>query len=263
MTENLQTALNYLIHFLKAKHRRGHGVHSPRIFEFVSEVLFDKKKYDAYSFLLSIRDGLKHSPIAIAIEEAGAGSKKFKNDTRSIGEMLRTSSVRPKYAKLLYRIAQHYSPKTIIELGTSIGFSALCLAQGNSESRVISIEANKSLCNFARELFRANAIKNADILDGYFDSLLSEIEKKYPPPELVYIDGNHDYLPTLRYFNHFANYMKTGIILFDDINWSANMRKAWKKIIADKRTVVSLDLFQMGIVFLDRTITPGHYIIKF
>ena len=41
------------------------------------------------------------------------------------------------------------------------------------------------------------------------------------------------------------------ILVFDDIYWSKEMRQAWLEICADKRISLTIDLFKMGIVFIN------------
>lgn len=263
MKELMQSVYFYLGYLLKAKHRKGHGIHSPFVFDFVTKVLYDKTSTKKFMLFKQTRSELKKSNQSVEIEEIGAGSKKFGTKTRKIKDMACHSSVKPKYAKLLFRIARYYKPETSIELGTSVGLSALCLGAGHPAGSVISIEGNQALCEFAMKLFSRQSISNIKVIHGKFDDILPELGQNNSCPDLVYIDGNHDYEPTLHYFDHFAGQMNKGILIFDDINWSSPMRRAWKSIVADKRTVVSIELFQMGIVFLDNSISPGHYCIAF
>jgi hypothetical protein len=76
-----------------------------------------------------------------------------------------------------------------------------------------------------------------------FDERLKELEQD-SVPELVFIDGDHSYEATMKYFNYFSSRMKKGFLVFDDINWSAGMRKAWKG--RPQNRTVTIDLFYMG-----------------
>ena len=68
--------------------------------------------------------------------------------------------------------------------------------------------------------------------------------------DVLYIDGNHSYEATLRYFNLVKEYIKEDtIIVFDDIYWSEGMTKAWLEIKNDSIVSHTIDLFYFGLTF--------------
>jgi len=262
MVKEFSRSYNYLDYLLKSKHRHGHGIHSPFVFEFVSKVMFDKQVYPEYSYFNELRNHLANSRDKIPASTLGA-VKKDPGTERMIGELLNKSSVRPKFAKLLFRMIRHYKPKTVIELGTSIGVSTIHMAKGNPGSQVITIEGNNDICNYARQLFKKQNIKNIKAINGLFDDYLPYFEKNYSAPEMVFIDGNHTYEATLKYYDHFARLMQEGFLILDDINWSQGMKKAWHDILSGDANLTTIDLFFLGIIIKRKSLTPGNYIIRF
>ena len=68
--------------------------------------------------------------------------------------------------------------------------------------------------------------------------------------DLIFIDGNHRKIPTLRYFNLLKQHVHpNSLIIFDDIHWSKEMEEAWAEIKEDPQVKVSIDLYQFGMVF--------------
>lgn len=55
--------------------------------------------------------------------------------------------------------------------------------------------------------------------------------------------------------------MHKGFIIIDDIYWSLEMERAWSDI--KKESVVSFDIFSVGIIMLGELLTPHHYKIRF
>ncbi len=263
MINELHRSYHYLDYLVKSKHRKGHGIHPPFVYEFVSKVLFDRKTYPEYTLINSIINELKANKEVLSITNMGAGSDRFAGESRKISDLLSKSSLQPRYGKLLFRIANYYKPETIIEFGTSIGLSALYLAKGAPQARIATIEGDTSLCEFARSVFKKHQVGNIKAINGLFDEYLSYFEKNYPSPELVFIDGNHSYEATLRYFDHFSERIEKGFLIIDDINWSAGMHRAWNEIRNDSRAIVTIDLFSIGIVIIRKMITPGHFMIRF
>lgn len=94
-----------------------------------------------------------------------------------------------------------------------------------------------------------------------FPKLLSEIENL----DLLYVDGNHSHEATLAYFKlALAKKNTQSIFIFDDINWSKDMQKAWKEICSNKEVRLSLDFFHFGIVFFrTEQKEKEHFILKF
>ena len=48
MYSSFQLAKKYLHYYINAKNGKGHGIHSPFVFDFVVHVLNDTKKYECY-----------------------------------------------------------------------------------------------------------------------------------------------------------------------------------------------------------------------
>ena len=49
----------------------------------------------------------------------------------------------------------------------------------------------------------------------------------------------------------------------DDINWSDDMNKAWNDIIKDESVTISIDLYRMGILFFNPSLSKQNFILRF
>jgi predicted O-methyltransferase YrrM len=251
-----------IAHLFQIRYRKGHRVHSPSAFEFVSMVLFDKKKYSDYSLVEQLVKKLNNDTCFVDVEEHGAGSSVFTSNHRMVKKIARHAGTEKKTGRLLYRMARYYKPQFIIELGTSLGISTLYLAKGAGESGVVqTIEANESLVKIAQNNADKLSLKNIKFYTGKFDEVLNALEGSIQNNGLVFIDGNHTYEATLRYFNFFNQRIQKGFIIIDDIYWSCDMEKAWNEI--RHASAVSFDLFSVGIILKGEMLTPHHYKISF
>jgi hypothetical protein len=81
----------------------------------------------------------------------------------------------------------------------------------------------------------------------------------------LYIDGNHASEPTLRYFNLALAKKNAGsILIFDDINWSDDMQKAWRSVIAHPDVNLSFDCFHFCMVFFrSEQKEKDHFVLRF
>ncbi len=190
------------------------------------------------------QDFLKN-PKKITIQELGAGSRLKKSNIRKISYIARTSLTAPKYCILLKQIIEIYKPRKILELGTSLGIATLYMASASHKPQVITVEGATEIANLARKNFAENNL-NITLIESDFDTFFTQNTDIF---DMIFIDGNHTFDATLRYFDAVKKLNNNIIIVFDDIRWSKQMFAAWKKITSYPKTV-SIDLFRMGIVFL-------------
>jgi predicted O-methyltransferase YrrM len=247
-----QLAKKYLHYYFTASNGSGHGVHSPFVFDFITNVLKDKIKYDSYNKIEEQRKKLLANTTTIEIEDFGAGSAVFKSNQRIIKNIAATSLKPKKYAQLLFRIAQYYKPETIIELGTSLGITTAYLGSGNAGSKVYTCEGSKNIAAIAENNFDELGLKNIELIKGDFDQTVQPLLSRLNKIDLAFIDGNHRKEPTLEYFAQLLKHStNTTILIFDDIHWSAEMEAAWATIQSNPAVTLTIDLFFIGIVLIN------------
>jgi predicted O-methyltransferase YrrM len=243
---------------------RGHGIHSPFVFNIVLKVFRNKTQPDVVLRIESIRKRLIADKGTIMMTDFGTGAEIRKGNIKRVSEIARYSSVPEKYGKLLAGLANEFGNKAMIELGTSFGISTMYLASGNRSAVVYTLEGSDEVSEIAKKNFSEAGLTNIQILTGPFEKTLPELEKERINPGLVFIDGNHRKKPTIEYFNRMADLSdEKCVIVIDDIYHSPEMGDAWKEIKKDKRISVTIDIFRMGLVFFRRGITRNDYIIRY
>lgn len=251
MYNSLQLLKRYLGYYLTASSGKGHGIHSPFVYDFIKQVLRDKKENALFAPIEFRRNILIRDNRFIEVADLGAGSATNKRKKRKVADIARSSLKSKKYARLLYRIAKHYQPKEIIELGTSFGITTAYLASANSNSKIISCEGDAAIAGIARQNFAALGINNIELVEGDFAETLPMILSTAGPSGLYFIDGNHRKESTISYFRqiiHSSNSL--AILVFDDIHWSRDMEEAWTEVKTYPEVRLTIDLFFMGLVFL-------------
>lgn len=250
MYNSFELAKKYLQYWWHASNGKGHGVHSPFVFEFICKVLNDKKQYDCYTTIEQLRSQLLADKNVLTIEDFGAGSRTGATKQRSVQSIARAALKPRKFAQLLHRIATHYQCKHIFELGTSLGITSSYLASSSSAEKLYTLEGSAAIAQVASRNFNALQLNNIDQVVGNFDETFLPLLQTLPNIDLLYIDGNHRYEPTVRYFEQaFPHLHEYSIVVFDDIHWSREMEQAWNQVIADPRVTMSIDLFFIGLVF--------------
>lgn len=254
----------FLLYFkFLLRSRNEHSVHSPFVFQLVTEALYESKiekdKWDTY---LRIKKKLLSNKDSIQVNDYGAGSKSLKSDTRKISNIIKTAGISNKRARILFHLINYLQPNSILELGTSLGLSTSIMAIAKPSSKITTIEGCKNTLYHANESFIDNKITNIKSILGTFDDVLSTILKK-DSFDLIFVDGNHSKEATIRYFEMLLDSTHNDTcIIFDDIYWSSGMKEAWNYIIKHPKVKVSIDTYQWGIVFFRKEQQKEHFTIR-
>lgn len=264
MYSSFTVARKYLHYWLSSSNGKGHGIHSPFVFEFVTKVLNDKTRYPAFEQIEKLRRKLLTDKTPVPVEDYGAGSVQGIG-SRSVSTITRNAAKSPKYARLLYRMVQYYKPQYIIELGTSLGISTCYLAAAGKDAVVVTGEGNFVVASMARNNFESLDLHNVRVIVGNFDNTLPEMVRSAPHVDLAFIDGNHREEPTKKYFRELLlRQSESSIIIFDDIHWSHEMEAAWEFIKNHEAVMLTVDLFFIGIVFFRPEFkVKQHFTIRF
>lgn len=265
MYSRFRLAAKYINYFLEASNGRGHGIHSPFVFDFVTNVLNDSRSFYAYRDIETLREQLLHNKIKVEVEDFGAGSVTGESKHRSIGSIAQSAAKSRKLSQLLFRIVHYYKPDTIVELGTSLGISSAYMAAANPKARVITIEGAPSLAKLANRHHEILQLHNIEIICGNFEDTLADMLRRIGTVHLAFVDGNHRRDPTIQYFEQLlTKAIPQSIFIFDDIHWSREMEEAWRAIQGHQAVTATIDLFFIGIVLLRPEFrSKQHFIIRF
>ena len=246
----LKIARKYFHYYLTAANGKGHGIHSPFVYEFVREVLNGTPDKTGHAAVEALRRQLQTDGRMLLIEDLGAGSASGAGRERSVGEITKRAAKPEKLGQLLHRMARFYGPKTIVELGTSMGLSTAYLSLGAPGSKVFTIEGSDAIAGVAEENFRRLGLDHIELYRGNFDDVLEKVLTRTGLVDMAFVDGNHRLEPTMRYFNMLLERSAANsVLIFDDIHWSTEMEAAWDRIKADPRVYLTVDLFFLGLVF--------------
>lgn len=253
----IEARAHYLRH---ARHLKGHGIHSPYIFRWLTCILYEHKPFYAYQSLQQIRKQLKNDKSTIRLNGYGTANQRI----TTIKSIAKSACSRRKYAELLFRIVNSIDAQNIVELGTNLGLTTLHLAMPNDKAKVTTFEGECELIKFSKNLFASKNMQNITLVEGNINDTLPLFLEKTKPLDFVFFDANHAYKPTIKYFEMCLKHAHSqSIFVFDDIHHSPEMEKAWKEIQSNPKIRVTVDLFQMGITFFNNDLQKQDYIVLF
>lgn len=172
----------------------------------------------------------------------------------------------PKPALMLYLLTRAIKPQNVIELGTNVGISSsyigAALKANGENGKLTTLDASPYRQRLAKEIHHNLGIENISYVEGLFTDTLDKTLRDIGSIDLAFIDGHHQYQPTLDYFEkilEFAN--KDAMFVFDDIRWSSDMKKAWLQIQSDSRLGLVVDFSSIGVCVRRQKTISQQYVI--
>ncbi len=265
MYNSFQLVAKYLHYYFTSLNGKGHGTHSPFVFEFITKVLNDKTVFPEYKTVEQLRRRLQKDKTVINVEDFGAGSSVSKTNSRTIASIAKHAAKSPRLAQLLFRMVRKYQPNNILELGTSLGITSAYLTLAKPDAKLQTLEGAGSIAAVAKKNFGEIGLKNVHLTEGNFDNTLPGVINNSPLLDFVFVDGNHRQEPTERYFSQVLPCLHNdSILVFDDIHWSREMEAAWNTIKNHEKVRCTIDLFFLGIVlFREEFREKQHFSVRF
>jgi predicted O-methyltransferase YrrM len=257
-------AVRYLKYMLLSRHRKGHGIHSPFVFDLVSRIFRNKIDHDIVCSIEKVRKSLISDRRSIYVRDLGSGKGSLKTSFRKVSDIAKYSPVPFKYGVLLSNMAAEFGRPFIVEFGTSFGISTMYMAASCTDATVFTMEGCPAISEIANQNFKTAGLNNIKLLTGAFDEILPEITNHGKKPGLIFIDGNHRREPVLSYFRKMAEISDSRtVIIIDDISFSKEMAEAWNEIKGFENVTLTVDIFRMGIVFFREGLNHKNYIIRY
>jgi len=126
----------------------------------------------------------------------------------------------PEVGRFLGILARATGARLIVEIGTAIGYGALCLARGAPEARVISIDTDPERLAVARGyLERAGVADRVELIEG---AALEVLPRLPGPFDLAYVDAvKKEYR---RYLDQLVPKLRVGgVVALDNLLWKGRV----------------------------------------
>jgi len=257
----------YLKHFFTAWNTTGEGIHSPYLFRLVRFVLRDENAYYCFADIERQRQLLLQCKDILDVVDYGSqGSAEGTHVQRRVCDIARNHLESPKVGQMLFRLVNFMTqeqkvPLQIIELGTSLGITTSYLASVDSRNKVTTLEGSGEVLKKAKNVWKALKLENIEWHEGNIDYTL--FKRARINIDLAYIDANHTYEATLRYADYLLpKISEKGVLIIDDIHYSKQMERAWEELKQDKRVTTSMDLYHVGLLFVNTCFLKRHYRIR-
>jgi len=237
------------------------SIHSPLLFKTYRELFdFISAKNHLDLDIEECRKSLLDSDEVIEVLDLGAGSKKVNTRKRKVSAITEYSTSSRKISQLLQYFCSLTPAVQVIELGTCVGLNTKYLAR-ETNGCLATFEGAKELARIASSNLTESNVK---IVVGNISDTVPEYLSKIDLVDFAFIDANHTYSSTLSSFNLLLKKVHSGsIIAIGDIHWSLQMKSAWNEIIELPQVRLSLDFYEVGILFFEFPGQKEHYVLDF
>ncbi len=224
MYSSLKKLVKYVTYWLTAANSKGHGIHSPFVFQFVTDILNDDRFFYAFE----------------TIEQANKQQQRFK-----------------KYNRLLFKIVDYYQPKTVLYIDESITNTLFYLAQANSNTPVFSFVNNNSQQKKDVQINPAIAINNV----FFYEDISAIPTNEY---QLVFINTCNEGDLQNYFQLVLPKLTAQSIVIINNIHAGEQLESVWHHLQQHNSVTLSIDLFQLGLIFFrPENKIPQHFTIKF
>lgn len=257
MSDKFFQAKAYLSYWLDAVDE--HSLHSPFYFDFYTRVVKKNREAEPLEKAEKLRAQLIRDKRVLNGTDPGSGS----STKREIGRIAQTSMSPLALSTFYSATIEYFKATKVIELGTSFGINTLYLAS-KSDRSVTTFEGSAEIADIAKLTFEFSESKNIQLVEGNIDQTFKQYLQSIRKFDLILIDANHRYEPTMRYFNLLMPKLQENtVVILDDIHYSREMEKAWRELKSHKLVYGSADLFRCGILFFDPSLNKQHVILQF
>lgn len=210
------------------RHRCGYGVHSPSDFFLVTSVVYERWPFYAYSPLHHLRRVVAFLP-----------------------------HYREKVDRFLFRLVNHLQPSLLVEIGTGSGMSTRYMSEACASMKVYTLADRREEAVDRIFSSKGNIIYLTEEVLGTLERLKCEGIR----PDLVHIGDTLYYREAVEALLPLVDNHTCFIIGHPYAD--AAKKGWWKELIADERTGVTFDLYDVGLVFFDKKRAKEHRIINF
>lgn len=249
-----------LLLYRKVRYRKGHGVHSPFAFNFITKVIDERAAFYCEHDIELTRKKISYTEQIFYLPAVnGQEEQNF-----SPHQIIEKVAIKPKNGALLIRMANYFKPRNILQIGEAAGFSTLYLSSYSSDVQVVVLEEHKGRAALCRAVFEKHKATNIHLQEGsYYDTLpvaLSEAGLV----DFVYLDFlNSPQLNTYVIEQCLPRLHDQSVLVVAGIKTSKEKKEFWKHLCFRPEVSVTVDVYEFGIVFFNKKLYKRNYIVSF
>ena len=248
--------ISRLYYFKRARHRRGHGIHSPFLFRLITTVIEGKRNNPDFKPFKSLKKeaiGLLRSKTVPGLETLFAQHHLSVSKPR---KLYRKIVLPLHYLMAIFRLLRFFQPNNIFIYGPDFGITNAVFCLASSKSTIYHIEEDPIFQRFSEDL----SLKCNILSYNYIHDISN------PSFKVEFSLINHPFDPILSrkiLQNRIDEHGTDDVVIIRGIHESKEMESVWTDSISSTEVRVSLDLFEIGIVLFRKGLQKEDFILKF
>ena len=227
--------------------RKGFGVHSPFLFDLITNVIEETYHYYAFDDIASVRLQLLQNEQLIQY-----GDRRI-----TVKKAVQRYGISQKEGMFLFRLANHCKPQTILSVGSSMVLAPLCLTRYDSSVRCITLEREQDVAEVARHFLKHPAFT---IKTGSYQALIPESIGELQRIDCVFIGKDAGVYDWDMVFEQCASSIcDTTFFVLDGIRSSTGKQQYWTQFRQHPRVTVAIDLYDLGLLFFQPKLHKMFY----
>ena len=222
----------------------------PFAFDLITNVIEDTCAYYAYQDISLIRNQLKQNNKFIH----------YRGKRITVQKAVKKYGISRKEGELLFRLTNHYKPRAILSIGSSLGLSPLYLTRYDSTVQCITLECEPDFAEMATHLLSKETNPSLQIRTGAYHESMSEPISQLKQIDCIFIDKNIKTNNLDIIYTHCLPFIHDHTFcVLAAIRSSVAKHHFWKQICQHPQVTVAVDLFQMGILFFQPNLHKRVY----
>jgi len=245
-----------LIYLIRARHRGGHGIHSPSLYRLITTVIEDKRELPDYLAL----KGLKKTAIQLLRNSSDPSLpelfEKFNLPVTKPRKLYRKVEMPFKFTKVVFRLIRELKPVTVINYGATLGVNLSAAAMAQNQGSLYQVTNAPENRLFCEKLFTNSDPNNIQWINNQAESSVNAEFSMINYPDQPQLTASAIY-------KSLSSCGENNILIVRGIHSSAEMEAVWHELTASNTVRVSLDLFEIGIVLLSKKLQKENFIYRF
>ena len=201
------------------------------------------------------RTQIPKSAVEVAGEAAdGSPPRPEDEHLAEASQALMWMSLPPALGRFLTRLVREIEPRSALELGTGFGVSSSYQAAAlelNGAGRMLSLDVEDMVAIAEPGLERLGLSERVELVGGPIEETLAGACERAAPIDYALLDADHTEAGTLGPFDAILPHLAPGaVVVFDDINWTDGMQRAWAAIPGRPRVAATVGLHRLGIAVI-------------
>jgi predicted O-methyltransferase YrrM len=163
-------------------------------------------------------------------------------------------SLPPLWGRFLTRLVRELAPRSALELGTGFGLSTAfqtAALELNRSGTLLSLDIEGMIALARPGLTRLGLEHRVELVAGRIEETLDAALERSGPIDYALLDADHTEEGTLREFDAVLPRLADGaVVVLDDIGWTPEMRRAWRRVAQHERVGASVGLRRLGIAIV-------------